>query len=570
MTVCGTGSGNFPQPGDPDLNSQILSAQAGEGGIAVSWTYPALLPQAVAHTLVFRGTANDFDVSALIRTIAGDYYFDRTDVVIGTTYYYWIKIVSVNGTIGDLIGPVSATMQPSVEQQIALMEGQIRESSLTTTLKTRIDEIDNVAQDLLDEINNRSTSDNAFSTLLADAVSDLAAVDTLVANEIVARTSGDSAIVTQVDAIAAVSGDNAAAIVTESLVRASADETIALGVTVLSASHDNTAASLVSEISTRASEDSAIASSVTALSSTVGSNTSAIEVSQTVTDGLIAEYAVRLDVNGYVVGYGILNNGDEKSTSVGGSARSAFIINADSFALMKPAGADGQEEIPFIIDVVNGVTKIALNAPTMIPDATIVNAMIGNYIQSTNYDGVGAGWKIAKDGDGEFNDIYARGNIEATSLKSTSLEIVETGHIKDLAVDTLQIAGTAVTVQSVGTQSGTTSVTSGTTSYVTIATVTVATEYGGYLATSSCQCDLLDDSKVTFRLVIGGVEVRVWACGGRADNGSDVALEMTSAMNYAAASTIYNSITATLQVKYASGGGTTISNGVVAFDGAKK
>ncbi|MDP2346711.1 MAG: hypothetical protein Q8N34_03185 [Gammaproteobacteria bacterium] len=146
-------------------------------------------------------------------------------------------------------------------------------------------------------------------------------------------------------------------------------------------------------------------------------NAAAIEVVSEITDGLAAEYYVKTDVNGYVAGFGIYNEGP---------GASGFLVNADYFAVGK-FGHD--EQIPFIIGPVDGVTRIALNAATFIPDVTItnakihtvaaeklfvntgtianaiigsghiVNAMIGNTIQSTVLNlGSGVGWIIDKSG----------------------------------------------------------------------------------------------------------------------------------------------------------------------------
>ena len=101
MPTCGTGSWTGPQPGDPDTNS-ALSAVGTYGGIDVSWTYPAINLSAVAHVRIFRSVLNQFEGAMEIALINGTKYFDP--VATGTTYYYWIRIVSVNGTVATPIG----------------------------------------------------------------------------------------------------------------------------------------------------------------------------------------------------------------------------------------------------------------------------------------------------------------------------------------------------------------------------------------------------------------------------------------------------------------------------------
>lgn len=99
----------------------------------------------------------------------------------------------------------------------------------------------------------------------------------------------------------------------------------------------------------------------------------------------------------------------------------------------------------------------ALNVSTYIESAAIRNAQIGGHIYSSNYTGwPGEGWLLNRDGDFYGNNVYARGDIEASSLKANTL-MVNKGNIVDAAVDTLKIAGNAVTVPVAAT--GTTSAT---------------------------------------------------------------------------------------------------------------
>jgi hypothetical protein len=501
MGVCGTGLGNITLPGDPNLNTPILTATSGRGGIDVSWTYPTLNPHGVAHTLVYRSTDINFETAALIRTVEGDHYWDQSNVTIGTTYYYWIRMVSVNGTIGDVIGPASATMQPPIQQLIDLMVGLISNSALDIALRTEIEKIVTLEGSIADEILDRLTGDNLLSQSIASVVSDLATVDTLVQNEINTRVTSDSAQVNQINLILATAnsntaailalettsaGDNSAlaslitaiqatvasntsaittettarsdgdtanasaitalqtevdsneaailteqtaradgdtanvnaltllqvevdangaAILTEQTARANGDSANANSVTQLQATIDANAAAILTEQSARISGDSANASSTTTLQATVNGNTALIQTTADVvsgTDGLTAQYMVKSDVNGYVTGFGLYNDG----------ATGDFIVHADRFAI----GLPGEAGIfPFIIAPVNGETQIALNARTLIPDLHIVNAMIDNVIESS--DG-GTSWRIDKEGSIEGRSITIRdssGNVILSS-----------------------------------------------------------------------------------------------------------------------------------------------------------
>lgn len=120
------------------------------------------------------------------------------------------------------------------------------------------------------------------------------------------------------------------------------------------------------------------AEQVTMLSSVVGNNSSAIQIQAKVSDGLSAQYTVKIDVNGHVSGFGLA------SSSVNGTPTSAFIVRADRFAIAgansttDPLGTLNPTKVPFMVlttpTVINGKTY---PAGTWMDTAFIANATIG-------------------------------------------------------------------------------------------------------------------------------------------------------------------------------------------------
>lgn len=394
---CGTGLGTYVPPNDPNLDSPILSATSTLVGIRLNWTYPNVNPQAVAYTNVFRNTTPDDATAAQIGIAQGGTYLDQTTVDTQGIFYYWIQMVSVNGTQGPWIGPVSASQLPTVDKLIDILEGRLDDSVLNQALKAEIDRITDISSAVSDEEQERLLGDNVLSQLMSQIQTDLDAVDTLVQSEIVQRVSDNDALVAEVDFILAKANDNAAAILTEQAVRASEDQAIALSVTTIEA---------------------------TANSASVAAQ-QAFTLAANVDGSLSGTYTVKIDANGYVSGFGLYNDGNT----------SEFIVRADRFAV----GMAGQsDKFPFIIDTVNGQSVIALNAAVFIPDASITNAKIESTIQSDNYNFNGGnpiGWQITKNGNAFFESIYARGNIEALSLRAGVA-----------MVDTLNLQGESVTI----------------------------------------------------------------------------------------------------------------------------
>ncbi|WP_349335260.1 DUF1983 domain-containing protein [Enterobacter hormaechei] len=155
----------------------------------------------------------------------------------------------------------------------------------------------------------------------------------------------------------------------------------------------------------------ATATQINGITATINGHTSAITTNAqaiaNVSGDLKAMYSIKVavDANGkqYAAGMGI---GVENTPS---GMQSQVLFLADRFAVMAQAG--GAVSLPFVIQ--NGQTFIR---DTFIQDGTISNAKIGNYIQSSTWDGTGnVGWHINKSGYATFNNVTVRGSIYATN-----------------------------------------------------------------------------------------------------------------------------------------------------------
>lgn len=223
---CGTGNWTGPLPGDPDNNS-ILSAVPAFGGIDVSWTYPNINPHAVAHVLLYRGISDNYAASVKQATVAGNIFYDRITGTAGTRYYYWIQIVSVNGTVGAAIGPASAIARSRIEDTIIDLSGKIEESALGTALRGSIGDITDNYNELLGKIGSFAGNNQAFMDALAIVQSGLTEALTLLNTEVTQRTSGQNALLSQQTVLAALNQVNVAAILEEQTVRVNADSALA-------------------------------------------------------------------------------------------------------------------------------------------------------------------------------------------------------------------------------------------------------------------------------------------------------------------------------------------------------
>jgi uncharacterized protein YjbI with pentapeptide repeats len=169
--------------------------------------------------------------------------------------------------------------------------------------------------------------------------------------------------------------------------------------------------------------------------------------------GLRAQYNVKLDVNGYTVGYGLFNEGPNAN---------GFIVRADKFVV----GSAGSNVVPF--EVVSGITYIK-NA--VIQDGTITAAKIAtlnadkitsgtigaqtislngssSILRSSNYVAGSAGWQIRGDGVAEFASAAIRGTLTADRISGGTLNFSNftASNISASSINTGTLNGTNVTV----------------------------------------------------------------------------------------------------------------------------
>jgi len=173
--------------------------------------------------------------------------------------------------------------------------------------------------------------------------------------------------------------------------------------------------------------------------------------------GLLAQYTVKLDVNGKVSGYGLASTGP---TGTG----SAFEVRADKFIIAAETGA-AAGNIPFTVltapATIGGVNFSAgvYATQAFILDAQITNAKIQNlavddakianlgvskltagalsvgaYVRSTTYTSGSAGFTINADGFAEFNNIVVRGVVYASSGSFSGALYATSGYVQGLEI----------------------------------------------------------------------------------------------------------------------------------------
>jgi hypothetical protein len=203
----------------------------------------------------------------------------------------------------------------------------------------------------------------------------------------------------------------------------------------------------------------------------------------TETGGLLLQWSVKTDINGYIAGFGFA------STLNNATPSSQFIIRADRFVVAPPINFSQESEpttstvghlwrrtstgeirtwdgdswepftanVPFVVQAtatteggvaipagtyidaayIKGLTAVYARIQTLVADditaadisATQITGgtmQVGSFIQSTNYTsgGGGAGWRINADGTAFLQAAYIRGQLVASQIDARGLDIL--------------------------------------------------------------------------------------------------------------------------------------------------
>lgn len=210
-------------------------------------------------------------------------------------------------------------------------------------------------------------------------------------SELFTLAQADKAVSSSVSQLSAKTDSNEALIQNETIARSDADNAITNRIDTFSSKTDTNISTIQKELSTTTSKTNATASSVSTLQTTVNGNTASIQTAQSSIDGVKLQYTVKLDSGGKISGFGMMNDG----------VTSAFDVRADRFSISPPVGKPN--------DVSGSSPFMVITTPTTIN---------GIFVDS---------------------GVYMRKAYIARAS-------IDRAHIKDLAVDTLQINGNAITV----------------------------------------------------------------------------------------------------------------------------
>ncbi|WP_449508352.1 host specificity protein J [Enterobacter hormaechei] len=426
-------------------------------GIELSWGFPANTDDTLKTEIQYSLTGTEEDAMLLADVPYPQRKYQQMGLKAGQIFWYRAQLVDRSGNESgytewvrgqasiDVSDVSSVILEDMKESQTfkdlieSAVDGNAKIAGMADDIKQANDELAQQAQEIAknaQDIGKVQTSVTNLSSTVGGVSSSLSELEQTVATADTALGQRIDSISVSMDGMAGGVKNSAIAIIQGNLAQVAARKTLSASVAGNSAQLDRidevivnekeaTARSLLSvqaEVNgNKASINSlnqtfsdyqqATATQINGITATINGHTSAITTNAqaiaNVNGDLNAMYSIKVAVdsngNQYAAGMGV---GVQNTPS---GMQSQVLFLADRFAVMTQAG--GTVTLPFVIQ--NGQTFIR---DTFIQDGTISNTKIGNYIQSSTWDGTGnVGWHINKSGYATFNNVTVRGSIYATN-----------------------------------------------------------------------------------------------------------------------------------------------------------
>ncbi|MEG5951615.1 phage tail tip fiber protein [Enterobacter ludwigii] len=462
-------SGKTGKPGTP-LN--FLATEDVVWHIDLTWKFPDGSGD-TAYTEIQRATTADYanpELLVLVPYPAADY--QHGPMPAGVRQWYRARLIDRIGNAGDWTDWVMGTSSIDVSEITNDILEDMKESDtfkdlienavdsnekiadMANDIKQANDELEQQAKDIAknaQDVGKVQTSVNELSSTVGNVSSSLSQLEQTVATADTALGQRIDSISVSMDGMTGGVKNSAIAIIQNGLAQVATRKRLSATVAGNSAQLDRidevivndreatsrsllnlqtdvngNKASINSLNQTFSDYQQAMATQVNSITATVNGHTAAIttnaEAIANVNGDLKAMYTIKvgLSSNGqyYAAGMGI---GVENTP---GGMQSQVVFLADRFAVTQYAGAT--VTLPFVIQ--NGQTIIR---ETLIGDGTIGNLKLGNYIQSTTWDGTGnVGWHINKSGYAVFNNVTVRGTVYATNGEFTGKVTATSGSFR--------------------------------------------------------------------------------------------------------------------------------------------
>ncbi|MHA0861441.1 TipJ family phage tail tip protein [Enterobacter ludwigii] len=458
--------------GNPPKPVGFIASENVVFGIELNWGFPANTDDTLKTEIQYSLTGTEDDAMLLAYVPYPQRKYQQMGLKAGQIFWYRAQLVDRSGNesgytewvrgqasidVSDITDAILEDMKGS-ETFKDLIENAVdsneKIAGMADDIKQANDELEQHAKDIAKNAQNVGkvqTSVNELSSTVGDVSSSLSELEQTVATADTALGQRIDSISVSMDGMTGGVKNSAIAIIQNGLAQVATRKRLSATVAGNSAQLDRidevivnekeatsrsllnlqtdvngNKASINSLNQTFSDYQQAMATQVNSITATVNGHTSAIttnaEAIANVNGDLKAMYSIKvgLSSNGqyYAAGMGI---GVENTP---GGMQSQVVFLADRFAVTQYAGAT--VTLPFVIQ--NGQTIIR---ETLIGDGTIGNLKLGNYIQSTTWDGTGnVGWHINKSGYAVFNNVTVRGTVYATNGEFTGKVTATSGSFR--------------------------------------------------------------------------------------------------------------------------------------------
>jgi hypothetical protein len=343
-----------------DLQAQVIESQLfKELGERIDTIDLNLVAEQNARIAAVQGVANDLAAEAATRLGFDTAQGAQIATLQTTTATQATQITGLTTRIGTAESTIVNLQSTTATQATAL-------SSLTTRVGSSESNITSLQQTTAAQ----ASSLTALTTRVGTAESSISTLNTTTANQATSLTS----LTTRV-------GSVETGLTGEATTRANADNAITESVATQFSTVNTSIAALQTKQTTTANSVAALTSTVSTLQSSVGANTLAISTEATARvnadNDIYGKYAVKIDNNGYVTGFGLI------STSNNSTPSSEFLIRADRFAIASPSGPGISPKAPFIVTTTPRTRPDGVVVPPGVyMDTALVKDLYGAYIEA--------------------------------------------------------------------------------------------------------------------------------------------------------------------------------------------
>ena len=428
--------------GNPPKPVGFIASENVVFGIELNWGFPANTDDTLKTEIQYSLTGTDGDAMLLADVPYPQRKYQQMGLKAGQIFWYRAQLVDRTGNESGYTGWVRGQASIDVSDITDVILEDIKESqTFKDLIENAVDtneKVAGMADDIkkhADELEQQAKEIQENADGLAQAAVKIDEISVSmdgmtggVKNSAIAIIQNGLAQVVSRRSQTATNAGNSASIDRVDTTIADASQAVARALVTLDAEAGSNISNSTDLTETLADFTQASATKINTLTVKSGENSAAITVNAQAIAGVNGDLSAM-----YNIKVGVSSNGQYYAAGMGigventpGGMQSQVVFLADRFAVTSMAG--GTVTLPFVIQ--NGQTIIR---DTVIGDGTISNTKIGNYIQSTTWDGTGnVGWHINKSGYAVFNNVTVRGMVYASGGKFTGT-IEATSFVGDVA-----------------------------------------------------------------------------------------------------------------------------------------